>query len=117
MIVGSVKDLLEMGDVPLLGGKIKEGIQRRGELVTGNRHSKTLVVVIVISNIIVSVVAHVDEHNVSGLVGVYINDFAVSGRTIFSKLDFGIKEELQVGVVRHGVKLEELHNHITVIFF
>jgi len=26
MIIGSVKDLLEMGDAPLLGGKIKEGI-------------------------------------------------------------------------------------------
>jgi hypothetical protein len=26
VIVGSVKDLLEMGDAPLLGGKIKEGI-------------------------------------------------------------------------------------------
>ena len=77
MIMGSVKDLLEMGDVPLLGGKIKEGIQRGGQLVTGNRHAKALVVVIVISNIVVSEVAQVDEHNVSGLVGVHINHFAV----------------------------------------
>ena len=79
MIIGSVKDLLEMGDAPLLGGKIKEGIQRRGELVAGDRHSKALVVVIVISNIVVSEVAHVDEHNVSGFVGVHINHFAVGG--------------------------------------
>jgi hypothetical protein len=117
MIVGSVKDLLEMGDVPLLGGKIKESIQGRGELVVGDRHTKALVVVIIISNIVVSEVAHVDEHDVSGLVGVYINDFAIGGRAIFTKLNFGIQEELQVRVVRHGVKLEELHNHITFIFF
>ena len=90
MIVGSVKDLLEMGDAPLLGGKIKEGIKRRGELVTGNCHAKALVVVIVISNIVVSVVAHVDEHDVSRFVGVYINHFTIGGRAIFSKLDFGI---------------------------
>ena len=79
MIVGSVKDLLEMGDTPLLGGKIKEGIQRRGELVAGNCHAKALVVVIVISNIVVSEVAHVDEHNVSRFVRVNINHFTVSG--------------------------------------
>ena len=79
MIVGSVKDLLKMGDTPLLGGKIKEGIQGRGELVASDRHSKALVVIIVISNIVVSVVAHVDEHNVSGFVGLHINHFAVGG--------------------------------------
>ena len=79
MIIGSVKDLLEMGDVPLFGGKIKEGIQRRGELVTGNCHAKALVVVIVISNIVVSEVAHVNEHDVSRFMGVHINHFAVGG--------------------------------------
>ena len=79
MIIGSVKDLLEMGDAPLLGGKIKEVIQRRGELVTGNCDSKALVVVIVISNIVVSEVAHVNEHDVSRLMGVHINHFAVGG--------------------------------------
>ena len=79
MIIGSVKDLLKMGDTPLLGGKIKESIQRGGELVAGNCHAKALVVVIVISNIVVSIVAHVDEHNVTGLVRVHINHFAVGG--------------------------------------
>ena len=77
MIMGSVKDLLEMGNTPLLSGKIKEGIKGSGELVAGDRHAKALVVVIVISNIVVSVVAHVDEHNVSGFVGLHINHFAV----------------------------------------
>ena len=117
MIIGSVKDLLKMGDAPLLGGKIKEGIQRSGELVAGNRHAKALVVIIVISNIVVSEVTHVDEHDVSRFVGVNINHLAVGGRAIFSKLDFGIKEALQVRVVGHGIKLEELHDLITVIFF
>ena len=79
MIMGSVKDLLKMGDAPLLGGKIKEGIQGSGELVAGDRYSKALVVIIVISNIVVSVVAHVDEHNMSGFVGLHINHFAVGG--------------------------------------
>ena len=65
MIIGSVKDLLEMGNAPLLGGKIKEGIKGGGELVAGNRHSKALVVIIVISNIVVSEVTHVDEHDVA----------------------------------------------------
>ena len=65
MIIGSVKDLLEMGNTPLLGGKIKERIQGRSQLMTGNRYAKALVVVIVISNIVVSIVTHVDEHNVS----------------------------------------------------
>ena len=65
MIIGSVKDLLEMGDAPLLGGKIKEGIQRRGKLVAGDRHAKALVVIIVISNIVVSIMTHVDEHDVA----------------------------------------------------
>jgi len=106
-----------MGDAPLLGRKIKQGVQRGGQLVTGNGHSKALVVVIVISNIVVSEVAHVDEHDVSRFMGVHINHFAVGGRAIFSKLNFGIQKELQVGVVRHGVKLEELHDHITFIFF
>ena len=77
MIVGSVKDLLEMGDAPLLGGKIKKSIQWGGQLVTGNRHSKALVVIIVISNIVVSIVAHVDEHDVARFVGVYINHFTI----------------------------------------
>ena len=79
MIIGSVKDLLEMGDAPLLGGKIKEGIQRRGELVTGNRHSKALVVIIVISNIVISVVTHIYQNNVTRLVGLHINHFAIGG--------------------------------------
>ena len=79
MIIGSVKDLLEMGDAPLLGGKIKEGIQGRGQLVAGNRHAKALVVIIVISNIAISVVAHINEHNVSRFMGLNINHFAVSG--------------------------------------
>ena len=83
-----------MGDTPLLGRKIKEGIKGGGELVAGNRHSKALMVIIVISNITVSVVAHVNEHDVSGLVGVYINDFTVCGRAIFTKLNFGVQEEL-----------------------
>ena len=77
MIMGSVKDLLKMGDAPLLGGKIKEGIQRSGKLMAGDRHSKALVVVIVISNIIVSVVAHVNQNYVTRLVGLNINHFAV----------------------------------------
>tara|TARA_Y100000287_G_scaffold34971_1_gene26261 strand:+ start:490 stop:729 length:240 start_codon:yes stop_codon:yes gene_type:complete len=79
MIMGSVKDLLEMGNAPLLGGKIKEGIKGSGELVASNCHSKALVVIIVISNIVVSVVAHIDEHNVSGFMGLHINHFAVGG--------------------------------------
>ena len=79
MIIGSVKDLLKMGDAPLLGGKIKEGIQGSGELMASNRHAKALVVVIVISNIVVSVVTHVDEYNVSGFMGLHINHFAVGG--------------------------------------
>ena len=117
MIIGSVKDLLEMGDTPLLGGKIKEGIQRGGELVAGDRHAKTLVVIIVISNIVVSVVAHINQNNVTRLVGLHINHFSVGRRAIFSKFDFGIKEALQVRVVGHGIKFEELHDLITVIFF
>ena len=60
MIMGSVKDLLEMGDAPLLGGKIKEGIKGSGKLVAGNRHSKALVVIVVISNIAISVVTHIN---------------------------------------------------------
>ena len=79
MIMGSVKDLLEMGNAPLLGGKIKEGIKGSGELVADNRHSKALVVIIVISNIAVSVVAHINEHNVSGFMGLHINHFAIGG--------------------------------------
>ena len=79
MIMGSVKDLLKMGDAPLLGGKIKECIQRRGQLVVGDRHAKALMVIIVISNITVSVVAHINEHNVSRFMGLHINHFAVSG--------------------------------------
>ena len=79
MIVSSVKDLLEMGDAPLLGGKIKEGIQRRGQLVTGNCYSKALMVIVVISNIAISVVAHINEYNVTRLVGLHINHFAVGG--------------------------------------
>ena len=90
MIVGSVKDLLEMGDAPLFGGKIKEGIQRSGELMAGDRHSKALVVIIVISNIAKSVVTHFNEHNVSGFMGLHINHFAVGGRSILSKFDFGV---------------------------
>ena len=77
MIVGSVKDLLKMGNAPLLGGKIKEGIKGSGELVADNRHSKAFVVIVVISNIAVSVVAHINEHNVSGFMGLHINHFAV----------------------------------------
>ena len=79
MIMGSVKDLLEMGNAPLLGGKIKECIQRCGELVASDRYSKALVVIVVISNIAISVVAHINEHNVSGFMGLYINHFAVGG--------------------------------------
>ena len=79
MIIGSVKDLLEMGNTPLLGGKIEEGIQGRGQLVAGDRHSKALVVIIVISNIAVSVVAHINEHNVPRFMGLHINHFAVGG--------------------------------------
>ena len=79
MIMGSVKDLLEMGNTPLLSGKIKEGIKGSGELVAGNRHSKALVVIIVISNIAISVVAHINQNNVTRLVGLYINHFAVGG--------------------------------------
>ena len=79
MIMGSVKDLLEMGNAPLLGGKIKEGIQRSGKLMAGDRHSKALVVIIVISNIVISVVAHVDDYNVSRFMGVYINHLTVGG--------------------------------------
>ena len=90
MIMGSVKDLLEMWNAPLLGGKIKEGIQGRGELVASDRHSKALVVIIIISNIAISVVAHINEHNVSGFMGLHINHFAVGGRAIFSKFDFGV---------------------------
>ena len=62
-----------MGGAPLLGGKIKEGIQGSGELVANNRHSKALVVIVVISNIAISVVAHINEHNVSGFMGLHIN--------------------------------------------
>ena len=90
MIMGSVKDLLKMGDAPLLGGKIKERIQRRSELVTGNRHAKALVVIIVISNITVSVVAHINENNMSGFMGLHINHFAVGRRSILSKFDFSV---------------------------
>ena len=79
MIMSSVKNLLEMGNAPLLGGKIKEGIQGCGKLVAGDRHSKALVVIVVISNIAISVVAHINEHNVSGFMGLHINHFAVSG--------------------------------------
>ena len=79
MIVGSVKDLLKMGDAPLLGGKIKEGIQGSGELVASDRYSKALMVIVVISNIAISVVAHINEHNVSGFMGLHINHFAVGG--------------------------------------
>ena len=79
MIMGSVKDLLEIGNAPLFGGKIKEGIKGSGELVASNRHSKALVVIIVISNIAISVVAHINEHNVSGFMGLHINHFAVGG--------------------------------------
>ena len=79
MIMGSVKGLLKMGDAPLLSGKIKEGIQRGGKLMAGNRHSKALVVIVVISNIVISVVAHINEHNVSGFMGLHINHFAVGG--------------------------------------
>ena len=79
MIMGSVKDLLKMGDAPLLGGKIKEGIQRGGKLMAGNRHSKALVVIVVISNIAISVVAHINQNNVTRLVGLNINHFAVGG--------------------------------------
>ena len=79
MIMGSVKGLLEMGNAPLLGGKIKEGIQRSGKLMAGDRHSKALVVIIVISNIAISVVAHINQNNVTRLVGLHINHFAVSG--------------------------------------
>ena len=79
MIMGSVKDLLEIGNAPLFGGKIKEGIKGSGELVASNRYSKALVVIIVISNIAVSVVAHINEHNVSRFMGLHINHFAVGG--------------------------------------
>ena len=79
MIMGSVKDLLEMGNAPLLSGKIKEGIQRSGKLMAGDRHSKALVVIIVISNIAVSVVAHINQNNVSRFMGLHINHFAVGG--------------------------------------
>ena len=78
MIMGSVKDLLEMGNAPLLGGKIKEGIQRSGKLMAGDRHSKALVVIIVISNIAVSKVAHINEHNVPRFMGLHINHCAIS---------------------------------------
>ena len=60
MIMGSVKDLLKMGDAPLLSGKIKESIKGCGKLVAGNRHSKALVVIVVISNIAISVVTHIN---------------------------------------------------------
>ena len=79
MIVGSVKDLLEMGDAPLLGGKIKEGIKGSGKLVASDRYSKALMVIVVISNIAISVVTHINEHNVSGFMGLHINHFAVGG--------------------------------------
>ena len=79
MIMGSVKGLLKMGDAPLLGRKIKEGIQRSGKLMAGDRHSKALVVIIVISNIAISVVAHINQNNVTRLVGLNINHFAVGG--------------------------------------
>ena len=79
MIMGSVKDLLEMGNAPLLCGKIKEGIQRSGKLMAGDRHSKALVVIIVISNIAVSVVTHINQNYVTRLVGLHINHFAVGG--------------------------------------
>ena len=79
MIMGSVKYLLKMGDAPLLGGKIKEGIQGSGELMASNRHSKALVVIVVISNIAISVVAHINQNNVTRLVGLNINHFAVGG--------------------------------------
>ena len=79
MIMGSVKDLLKMGDAPLFGGKIKEGIKGSGELVVGNRHSKALVVIVVISNITKSVVAHINQNNVTRLVWLHINHFAISG--------------------------------------
>ena len=79
MIMGSVKDLLKMGYAPLLGGKIKERIQRSGKLMAGNRHSKALVVVVVISNISISVVTHVNQNNVTGFMGLHINHFAVGG--------------------------------------
>ena len=78
MIISSVKGLLEMGNAPLLSGKIKEGIKGSGELVAGNRHSKALVVIIVISNIAVSEVAHINEHNVPRFMGLHINHFAIS---------------------------------------
>ena len=79
MIMGSVKGLLKMGDAPLLGGKIKEGIKGSGELVASDRYSKALMVIVVISNIAISVVAHINEYNVSGFMGLHINHFAVSG--------------------------------------
>jgi len=90
MIMGSVKDLLEMGDTPLLGGKIKECIQRSGQLMAGDRHSEALVVIIVISNITVSVVAHINQNYMAGLVGLHINHFAVGRRSILTKFDFGV---------------------------
>ena len=74
-----------MGDAPLLGRKIKEGIQGSGELMASNRHSKALVVIIVISNIAISVVAHINQNNVTRLVGLHINHFAVSAGDPFSR--------------------------------
>ena len=77
--MGSVKDLLKMGDAPLLGGKIKEGIKGSGELVASDRYSKALMVIVVIANIAISVVAHVNQNNVSGFMRLHINHFAVGG--------------------------------------
>ena len=79
MIIGSVNYILKIWDAPLFGWKIKEGIKGSGKLVAGNRDSKAFVVVVVISNIAVSVMAHVNQNNVTCLMGLYINHFAIGG--------------------------------------